>query len=188
VAACSMNYLDILLILPLIFGAWKGFSKGFVIELFTLVALFLGLYAGIHLSDAVSTFLRNQAGITSEYMPIISFTVAFLAVGAMVYFAGKTFEKLIKIARMSLLNKVGGAAFGAFKWLLIIGAICVISESYDEKTDLISDETKENSLLFLPIVDLTTGMIPAFKESTIFLKNTLDNEELIQLDEQDDPQ
>jgi len=52
-----MNYLDIILVLPLIIGAWRGFKKGFIIELFTLLALLVGLYAGIHFSDFVAGLL-----------------------------------------------------------------------------------------------------------------------------------
>ena len=120
-------------------------------------------------------------GFESEYLPAISFTITFLAIGAMVYFAGKTFEKLIKVARLSLFNRIGGAAFGAAKWMFIVGAVIIISESYDDKTDILSEDTKHSSLLFKPIRDLTMGAIPAFTKSTIFLKNTLEDEELIPL-------
>ncbi|MFT5779144.1 MAG: membrane protein required for colicin V production [Crocinitomicaceae bacterium] len=183
-----MNYLDILLILPIIYGVWKGLTNGIVIEVFTFFAIFLGLYAGIHFSDIVAGFFENQVGIVSDYMPFISFVVAFLVVGAIIYFAGKAFEKIIKVARLGLLNRIGGAVFGGLKFACIVGAICVLTESYDKKTDIIADESKENSLLFMPLLEATTGLIPAFTESTIFLKNTLDNKELIQIDEQDEPQ
>jgi len=176
-----MNFLDLFIIAAIGFGAWKGFTKGLVIELFGFVALFLGLYAGIHFSDMVAGFLKDSLGFESDYLPAISFTITFLAIGAMVYFAGKTFEKLIKVARLSLFNRIGGTAFGAAKWMFIVGAIIVISESYDDKTDILSEETKHNSLLFKPVRDLTMGAIPAFTKSTIFLKNTLEDEELIPL-------
>lgn len=181
-----MNYLDIFIIAAIGFGAWKGFGKGLVIELFGLVALFLGLYGGIHFSDMVAGFLKDSLGFESEYLPAIAFTITFLAIGAMVYFAGKAFEKLIKVVRLSALNRIAGAAFGAAKWMFIIGAVIVISESYDDKTDILSEETKHSSLLFKPIRDLTMGAIPAFTKSTIFLKNTLEDEELIPLNSEED--
>ena len=81
-----MNYLDILLVLPLIIGAWRGFKKGLIIELFTLLALLVGIYAGIHFSDFVAGILKNNLGMTSEYVPVIAFTITFLGVGAGVYF------------------------------------------------------------------------------------------------------
>ena len=83
-----MNVLDILILIPIAFGIWRGFKKGFIIELFTFLALFIGLYAGIHFSDGVASFLQEKFSITSEYLPTIAFTITFLLIGAMVYFAG----------------------------------------------------------------------------------------------------
>ncbi len=181
-----MNFLDIFIIGAIGFGTWKGFSKGLVLEVFSFFAFFFGLYGGIHFSDAVAAFLKNSMGFTSEYLPAISFTLTFLAIGAMVYFAGKAFDKIIKVARLSLFNRVGGAVFGVAKWMFITGAAIIISESYDDKMDILSEESKQNSLLFKPLRDVTMGAIPAFTESTIFLKNALDDKELIPIELEQD--
>ena len=164
-----MNYLDILLVLPLVFGAWRGFKKGFIIEIFTLLALLVGIYAGIHFSDFMSNLLRNN-GMTTKYLPVIAFTITFLGVGAMVFFAGKALEKLIKAVALSPLNKIAGLIFGLLKMLYICSAILVILESIDEKNDFIPTEQKEGSLLYNPVKQTSLKTIPALSESTLFLK------------------
>jgi len=123
-----MNFLDILIVCLLAYAAWKGFKKGFIIELFTFLALFIGLYAGIHFSDFVSEFLMEKMNLSpSSYLPIISFAIVFLAIGAMIYFGGKALEKLIKTLQLGLINRILGAAiyacliclvFSTFYWLL----------------------------------------------------------------------
>ena len=75
-----MNSIDILLVIPLIYGAWKGFKHGLIIEVFTLLALFVGIYVGIHFSDFTARLLREHLGLTSKYLPIIAFTITFLAI------------------------------------------------------------------------------------------------------------
>lgn len=177
-----MNFIDILIIVLLGYAAWKGFKKGFIIELFTFLALFLGLYAGIHFSDFISNVLRENLGMTSDYVPAISFTIIFLAVGAMVYFGGKAIEKVIKIIQLSLVNKLLGIFFSVLKMIFIMGAVILLIESYNEKSDFISEETKSNSLFFYPVKKTVTLCIPAFEESTLFLKKTLTNGELIELE------
>lgn len=169
-----MNYLDIIFILLFAWAGWNGFKKGFVIELFTLLALFLGLYAGIHFSDFVSRIIIEDFGSESEYVPVISFTLIFLAVGAMVFFGGKAIEKVIRIVQLTPLNKIAGLVLGVIKMAYIIGGIIMITESYDQRKDIISEKTKTGSLLFHPIKNITLATIPAFEESTLFLKNTLD--------------
>lgn len=175
-----MNVLDILILIPIAFGIWRGFKKGFIIELFTFLALFIGLYAGIHFSDGVASFLQEQFSSDSEYLPTISFTITFLLVGAMVYFAGVAIEKAVKAVSLSLPNRLAGAVLGTFKMILFVGTGIILLESYDEKSDIISEETKEGSLLFLPVENTTYFVIPALKESTIFLKNALNDKELLE--------
>lgn len=173
-----MNLLDILILIPIAFGIWRGFKKGFIIELFTFLALFIGLYAGIHFSDGVANFLKNEFSFTSQYLPTIAFAITFLLIGAMVYFAGIAIEKAVKAVQLSLPNRLLGALLGGFKMLLFAGTAIILLESYDEKSDIISEESKESSLLFLPVENTTSALMPALKNSTIFLKNALNDKEL----------
>ena len=165
-----MNYLDILLFIPLVFGAWRGFKKGFIIELFTLLALLVGIYAGIHFSDFISDILRDNLSLTSKYLPAIAFTLTFLAVGAMVFFGGKMLEKVIKLAALGPINRIAGLLFGALKMLFIMSAILVILESIDEKNDSIPQDLKDSSLLYGPVKSTSLTAIPALKYSSLFVK------------------
>ncbi|HRP53653.1 MAG TPA: CvpA family protein, partial [Fluviicola sp.] len=129
-----MNFLDLIIILPLIYAAYKGFKHGFIIELFTLLAIIVGIYVGIHFSDYTANWLKNSFGWTSEYTPVVSFTITFLAVGALIYFGGKTIEKMVKIAQLSSINKMLGVVFALVKTVYILSIFFVLIESYDEKS------------------------------------------------------
>ena len=170
-----MNFLDILIICLLIYAGWKGFKKGFIIELFTFLALFIGLYAGIHFSDLIAGFFieRFDMDPSSSTLPILSFVLVFLAIGAMIYFLGKTLEKVVKVVQLSLLNKLLGVVFSILKMVFIVGVLLLLAESYDEKNEFVSQESKDASLLYYPFQNTVTTCIPAFEESTLFLKNFL---------------
>ncbi len=171
-----MNSIDILLVIPLIYGAWKGFKHGLIIEVFTLLALFVGIYVGIHFSDFTAGLLREHLGLTSKYLPIIAFTVTFLAIGAMVFFLGKTIEKLIKITALTPINKFAGVFFSLLKYAYMLSTLLVILESYDEKLSFFPAKVKNESLLYHPILKISTSTIPQLQESTIFLKNMLSSD------------
>jgi len=70
-----MNFLDVLLGIPLLWFTYKGFTKGFVIELATLVALLLGIYAAIHFSEQVGVFIADKISIRKGYITMLSFTI-----------------------------------------------------------------------------------------------------------------
>jgi membrane protein required for colicin V production len=165
-----MNYLDIIFFIPIIVGAWRGFKKGLVIELFTLLALLVGIYAGIHFSDYSATLLRETFKIESNYLSPIAFTVTFLGVGAMVYFGGKMIEKGLKLVALGTLNKFAGLIFGVLKMVFILSASLVILESYDEKGKFIPEDLKKTSFLYLPLKSTSLNTIPALKYSDLFMK------------------
>lgn len=172
-----MNYIDVVLLVPIGYAAYKGFKNGLIIEVFTLLALLVGLYAGIHFSDATAAFLKESAGFDSEYMPVIAFTVTFLAVGAMVYFGGKMLEKVVDVVHLTPINKFFGVLFALIKVTYILSVLIVLIESYDEKGDFFKEETKSNSLLYYPMKEVSLRTIPRMEESTIFLKNAFKSEQ-----------
>ena len=171
-----MNYIDILLLIPIIYAAWKGFKHGLIIEIFTMLALFVGIYVGIHFSDFTAKYLHESLGFESKYLPIIAFTLTFLGVGAMVYFLGKTIEKIIKITQLTPLNKFAGVFFSVVKYLYLLSTILVILESYDQRLGFFPVKTKNESLLYKPVLQVSKVTIPGMKESSIFLHNLLDTD------------
>lgn len=171
-----MNFIDILIIVPLGYAAWQGFKKGFIIELFTLLALLVGIYAGIHFSDWTARFIRENFEIEGKYLPVVAFTLTFLAVGAMVFFAGKMLERMIKVVNLSPVNKVLGIVFGLIKMVYTISIGIILLETYDERGDFIPEDIKTESLLYQPIKAVASATIPAIEESTIWLKNNMNSE------------
>lgn len=171
-----MNFLDIIIAVPIAYAAYSGFKKGFIIAVFTLLALLIGIYAGIHFSDGVAGFIRDSFGWDSEYLPVISFTLTLLLVGAMVYFAGVLIEKAVKVVQLGLVNKLAGLFFSVLKMVYILSIAFVLFESYDEKADFFPEKTKNESLLYHPVKNLSTQTIPGLNESTIFLKNAFQAE------------
>lgn len=168
-----MNFIDILFLIPIGYGVYKGFKNGFIIEICTLLALLVGIYAGIHFSDGTANLLKTSWNIHSEYLPVISFTLTFLVVGAIVFFGGKMLEKVVDVAHLTPLNKFLGVLFGLIKVLYLLSVFTVLLESYDEKGDFIKEETKAESMLYEPVKNISLTTIPRIKESTIFLTNSL---------------
>ena len=59
-AGLSWNYLDILIAIPLLWGAYKGYTKGLIIEAASLAALVIGVYGAYRFSDLTSGFLQDK--------------------------------------------------------------------------------------------------------------------------------
>ena len=165
-----MNVIDIFIVLLLLFAIWRGFKKGLIVELFTLLAVFAGLYAAVHFSDFISVKLKEDAGWEWEYVPIVAYAICFLAVGAMVYFGGKMLEKVIKVVQLGLVNRMAGALFSTITMILLLGGVILMSDSYDQRSDILSEETKEGSLLYYPVLNTSKVLIPKIEESSLTVK------------------
>jgi membrane protein required for colicin V production len=141
-----MNFLDVLLIVPLIYAGYKGFKHGLIIEVFTLMALFVGLYAGINFSDFIAEKLKEVFGWDSPYAPTICFTFIFLGIGAMVYFAGVMIQRMVRVVNLSPIDKFFGVFFALLKMTYILSIILVLIESYDENSTIfLKNAFKEES-------------------------------------------
>ncbi len=105
-----MNWIDLILLLMLGLAAWKGFRRGFIIELASLVGLVLGIWAGLRFSDRVTAALDLEVKHAA-----VAFLITFLLVLVLVVLLGHLLTKAIDIAQLSLPNKLAGIAFGALR-------------------------------------------------------------------------
>ena len=163
-----MEIIDLLILIPLIYGGWKGFKRGFIMELFTILALVVGLYAAFHFSDKIIEMVVAKTHERPGYLHAISFLMLFLAVGAMVYFGGKALEKVLKIAQLSVLNKSIGAGIGVLKWGYVIGCILVFFNSLDSNEKFITKKHKENAVLHPAVTGLVGYSIPGVSSTHLF--------------------
>lgn len=148
-----MNYIDIIILLFLLFGAFRGFSKGLVIEVATLAGLILGVYISIRYSPYTEGILRDFMNITSEYISYIALAVTFIVVVVGVYILGKLLTKLVDIISLGLVNKLLGTLFGVTKYFIIVCVLLMIVDALNEKFQFISEETIQKSLLFQPFLN-----------------------------------
>lgn len=162
----TMTYFDIIILIPLLWAAYRGFTKGVIIEVVSILAFVLGIWGAIHFSDYIAEYVHNN--INNEYEPVISFSIIFVAIVICVFIIGKLLEQLINIAQLKLANKVAGAVFGAGKIILILSFLVIIINQYDAKFHFIPETVKEDSLLYQPLMDISKKVVPAVEDSDTF--------------------
>ena len=118
-----MNYFDIIIIIPLIWGAYKGFKKGFIIEIASFIALGLGVWGGIKFSAISAKYLSEAFDISEKIMPLISFAVTFILIVIVVFMLAKMLQKIISMIALGFINKAAGSLFGMLKFGLIMSVI-----------------------------------------------------------------
>lgn len=163
----GMNFLDLLILIPAIWGFWRGFTKGVIMEVATLAAFFIGVWGGIHLSDALASMIRGWMGSQSEYIPLVAFALVFVGILMTVYGVAKLVDRVAEKAALSIVNKIAGGAFGGFKFVLILSVLFFVLDAVQKSVPLLPPQIKEGSLLYGPVAKVAPAVIPGLTESNL---------------------
>jgi membrane protein required for colicin V production len=164
----NMEILDLIILMPLIYGAYKGYKRGFIMSLFLLLAVVVGLYAAFHFTDLIVSYGKEHFAWKSSYIAPLTFLSLFLVVGAGIYFGGKVLESVIKLVKLSILNSLAGALLGLLQWTYFVGSLLLMLISFDQKESIISKETKQHSFIIPAITSVLHGSIPGVGASSLF--------------------
>lgn len=159
-----MNYLDIIIAIPLLYGIYKGITKGLVAELASLVALVGGIYGGVYLSDYTSDFLNSRFAISEKYLGLIAFIVTFIVIVLAIVLVGKLITMLVKAVALGLLNRLAGAVFGFIKFALILSFLLSPIDRLNRNFGFIPEEDIKSSILFEPIRQLFILISPKLND------------------------
>lgn len=155
-----MNYIDIVLVLLLVFSAISGFRKGLIVELASLAALILGIWGAIEFSDVTSNFLVENFHLKSEHLNVISFIVTFVVIVILVHIVGSVVNKLVETVMLGFLNKLAGMVFGIVRAALILSIVLVVFDKIDEDVEILSPKVKSESRMYEPIRNLAPSLFP----------------------------
>lgn len=154
-----MNWLDWTIVAFVAFAAVKGFSRGFIVELASLVAFVLAVWAGIHLSERVA----EATGIGTENAAL-AFLVTFMMVLIGVHLLARFLTTLVDIAQLSLPNKIGGVFFGMVRSAFMLSVALNLFVGYSEG-ELPPEEAREGSALYTPVRAFAPLLVPALEET-----------------------
>ena len=171
-----MNYLDIFIACLLVFGFVRGYSKGLVMELSSVIALILGVYGSIKFSDFTFIFFSKNfpeliKDIDENYLKIASFVFTFLFIIVLISIVGKGITKVLKMVFLGFINKILGGCFGSFKFTLFISLFLVFLDSLNTSFNLVESSILEASFFYDPIKEVGDKLIDFFnsnKESINF--------------------
>lgn len=163
----SMNIFDLLILIPVLWGFWRGFSRGIIMELATLAAFLLGAWGGMHLSDAMANIIRNLTDSKSPYVPLLAFALVFVGVLMIVYGVAKLVERFVEAVALGLINKITGGIFGALKYLLVLSTVFFALDAVEKNITIIPPQTKNESLLYRPVAKIAPVLIPGLRDSEL---------------------
>lgn len=125
-------FLDLILLLLLFLGAYKGFKNGFIGQLILGVAVLFFLISGKKLFQGVKDLIKNSWPLLdSTLTSFIACFILLLSFVILVWFVDKVFRRALNMTFLGYLDSVLGAILGFVQASLLMAVIIWLLGVYD---------------------------------------------------------
>lgn len=118
-----MNFIDIIVLVAVGYGAYKGFTNGVIYEVAGLLGVIVGIWAGMRLAFVFADYYKDNFDLPGKWIPVLAFLTAFMLGLGGVWLAGRIVNAVVKTAQLNIVNRIAGGAFGVLKWAFLIGTL-----------------------------------------------------------------
>ncbi len=171
-------FIDIAFLIVMLLAIFKGFSKGLILGIFSLLAFIIGLAAALKLSAVVAHYLENSTGSTAKWLPVLSFMLVFIIVVLLVNLGAGILKKTISLAMLGWADKIGGMVFYVIIYTIIFSVILFFAE----KIFLVKPEVVATSSVHdyvspwgPKVINNLGKIIPVFKDLFLQLQTFFEN-------------
>lgn len=121
-----MNWVDIVIVVILAIGLFKGFGNGLVRGIFGLAAVGLGLLVAASNYEQVSEVLFSKLRAAPHWQDILAFLVIFVVALIIVNVLGNVISKALKLASLGWFDRVAGGLLGLVMACLFSGMVLLL--------------------------------------------------------------
>jgi len=115
-----MNWLDAVIVLPLIVGLIRGFMRGFVSEIIAILVVILGVIGSRLFAPPFAAWLLKQFAWPQEICDVVAYVLLFLAIGIVLSILAKLLSRLLKAIHLGFVNRTLGGLFGVCKFGILV--------------------------------------------------------------------
>jgi membrane protein required for colicin V production len=114
---------DIVIVVLLIISAFRGFSKGFVMQLAGLVALAAGVLAAYFFWGKTYLMLQQWIDVNHYVLKTVAVAGTTLLVMIVILLLGKLISKIIQITPFGIFDSLIGVVFGIGQMVLLLSFV-----------------------------------------------------------------
>jgi len=166
-----LKTLDILLLIPLLFGAYLGYKKGLLLEIVSLVALIVAVIGAFKLLDFGMDLLQPYFENWEQALPIISFILLFVGILLLVNLVGKIVKKILDMTLLGGLDNFAGSVIGLLKWAFGVSLVLWLGESIEIS---ISADMAEGTYIYPIVASIAPFVVELISDYMPFIQEVFD--------------
>ena len=162
----NIGALDAIIGVALAWALFRGFQKGFIVKIASLIALVAGTFAGFHGSEGLANWLNNEVNWSETSVQLTAFILTFILVVIGVHFLAKLIEKIADLTALGLINRLVGMALGAFQMVLLLSITTFALDGVFGERNWLPAGAAEESVLYPSVETAVEWIIPEMNRST----------------------
>jgi membrane protein required for colicin V production len=158
--------IDIIFLVLLAFAIIKGIRRGFIVAVFSFLAVIIGVAAAMKLSYIVAGWLQHSFNTGERWLPFLSFLIVLSVVIILVRLVANAIQRAVNFTMLGWLNKLGGVLL----YILLYISVYSVCLFYLTQMNIIKPETIAESRTYSvteplgpKVVDAIGVIIPLFK-------------------------
>ena len=158
--------IDIIFMVLIAMACLKGYRRGLIVAIFSLLAIIIGLAAAMKFSVVVAGWLQNSTHINKQWLPFLSFMIVIIAVVILVRWLAGLLQKSVEHLMIGWLNRLGGIIFYVVLYITVYSIVLF----YATQINLIKPETIQTSKTYAVIepfgpkaIDALGFLLPLFR-------------------------
>jgi membrane protein required for colicin V production len=170
--------IDVAFLIVMIIAVFQGYSKGFIVGIFSFIGFLIGLAAALKLSAIVAHRLEFSADISTKWLPVVSFALVFILVVFLVNIGARILKKAVSMVLLGWVDKLGGIIL----YMVIYSIIFSVLLFFGTKTLILKPETIATSSVYSfvspwgpKVIDSLGKILPVFKDLFSQLEHFFEN-------------
>jgi membrane protein required for colicin V production len=159
--------IDILFGILLLMAVIKGWRRGLVVAVFSVIAIIVGIAAAMKLSTVVADYLKDSTNVSVQWLPFLSFAIVFIGVILLIRWGANLIEASLEVTLLGWVNRLGGILLYMVVYTLAFSVLLF----FTTQLKLLNENTITQSVTYSkvqplgPLVIDTFGrLVPWFKD------------------------
>lgn len=153
-----MQTIDIIILLPLLYGAYKGYRRGFIIEIVSIAAFVIAVLIAFKFLNESTGFISKYIDnpLTKRLVPYIGFAVLFLPIIFLINKLGWLLRSSTKASLLGSFDTFVGAIVGLASWTFGVSIVFWLISSVGIK---IADNQISKSVIYSIVAPIAPKII-----------------------------
>jgi membrane protein required for colicin V production len=150
--------IDILFCVLLLMAVIKGWRRGLIIAVFSVIAFIVGIAAAMKLSTVVAAYLKDSTNVSVQWLPFLSFAIVLIGVILLIRWGANLIEASLEVTLLGWVNRLGGMLLYIIVYTLAFSVLLFFAT----QLKLLNENTIAQSVTYSKIQPLGPMVINTF--------------------------